>query len=623
MADSGVGWSVIQQIDVGAKRLRDDEALSSERRWRRSLKTQSFLASSIAGAEEYAMPLRILSVTLLCAVVFLAPPASLFAQDEGKKAFTVDDVILDSVKELGPPRKYPELVSWNPAITANDDEVQEHFANGIALVHAKWDFEAYRHFVEAVKKDPECLMAYWGMVLSLGGSNTETNNLRLAAINRMLDLVETGVGTLLEQGQAEALALRFSNQSKRSPEVFDAVASDFPNDLHLQLMAALVRQDGYDSVTGARLGQRRAVARIEELVKENPDNNLALSFWTTIQAEHPDATGTLRGEILPLARTQVERAPEVASQQELLAHFERRAGNLQLAKRGFEKAISLYRAYLKKDGVTYYDCPNLIRCQLNLASVLYALDDFNGAMAIADELLKLPIDKKRLYSPGATLVLWEGRTLKARLFLARGAQGDYTRGLAALPSDEEGKELRLETPAVLAWVAWSHALSGRIALEAREMQKAAQLLDTLAKSDEFLSDVQAVVTNGSSRQSWSRTRVAIKVQWMLNKAEYSEKSEEMPQASFYLSQATSEAEAPEKVHPALNFSCPLLEYADFSGREGKLVKAEELFQKALKRYPNNVLILNRYSDFLRKSDNFEKASAILKHIETVQEIPGE
>ena len=125
-------------------------------------------------------------------------------------------------------------------------------------------------------------------------------------------------------------------------------------------------------------------------------------------------------------------APDFAPYNELLGHFEKRAGNLLLAKTEFEKAVALYEAYLTDNKLTYFDCPNLVRAQLSLASVLKSLGDFEGALVIAHQLNKLPIDMQRLYSPGTTLVLWEGKTLGARLCLARGLKGDFQAGTRAV-----------------------------------------------------------------------------------------------------------------------------------------------------------------------------------------------
>ena len=534
--------------------------------------------------------------------------------------FSLDSVIHLSVKNLKPPQWYPDIVSWDPAVSANSKEVQMHVSQGIALIHAGWDFEAYRHFVEAVKKDPECLMAYWGIALSLAGPNSEVVECRLAAVRRMIDLVTQGKGTVSEQGQAEAMAFVFSEQPERAPEVFAAVSEKYPNNLQLKLMASFLKRDGYDDLFGPRMGQREALEEEEEILKNNTESQMALSFWIALQAEHPDATGKVRKTVLPRVRRLVSYSPDFPTYCERMAHFEKRSGNLALAKIEYEKAIRIYNEKLAEDGLSYYDCPNLIRAKLALAHTLMSLDDFDGAFAIAKELSELEIKPERLYSPGATLVLWEGRTLGARLTLVRGLKSDLKRGLATLPKREEGEKLAFETPAVMAWESWRHALSCRDALAAEDFELAHNYLSALEVSDGLLGRVKSVVSSGSSRQVWLRTRKALKVEWMLSKsaliqAQMGEKSAR--ESKFWAQSAIDERETPEGIFAPLSFSLPPLNKALLLSQLGDKEGAHESFKIAMADYANNIHILKSYEEFLRSDSQTESADKIKNHIQVL------
>ena len=556
---------------------------------------------------------------LFC-LLFTLGLASMFAQDEPAKEFTLDMVIHPVVRELKPPQWYPELVSFDPAVSATSKEVQKHVSQGMALIHAGWDFEAYRHFVEAVKEDPECLMAYWGIALSLAHPNSEVLEYRLAAVNRMLDLVAEGKGTESERGQSEALAFVFSDQPERAPEIFEAVAEDYPSNLQLQLMAAFLKRDGYDSLLGPGPGQRAAMEGVEDILMRNTKSQMALSFWVALQAEHPDATGALRKRVLPRVRLLAEFSPDFAPYCELLGHFEKRAGNLLLAKKELEKAIVLYEKYLTDNELTYCDCPNLIRAQLSLASVLKALGDFEGALAIATKLSQLPIKMERLYSPGTTLVLWEGKTLGARLCLARAQKTDFKVGLESLPEMEEGKKLALETPSVMAWEAWRHALTARNAIASQTLDAVPRYLDALAASDGLLEQVKSVVSRGSSRQSWERTRNALKVEWMLAKAAYIEAQAPGKGSSlsdFWYQSAIDEREPPQGIFPRLSLSLPPVLKAEHVALRGDNEEALANFKIAMRDYANDVSVLESYAKWLRKKGDVKTADAIVKHIGVV------
>lgn len=557
---------------------------------------------------------------LIC-LLFTLGWASLVAQDEPPiEEFKVSSVIHPVVAALEPPEWYPELVSWDPAVSASSKNVQRRVSQGMALIHAGWDFEAYRHFVEAVKEDPDCLMAYWGIALSLANPNSEVVEQRLAAVNRMLNLINEGKGTASERGQAEALAFIFSDQPERAPEIFQAVAKDYPNNLQLQLMAAFLKRDGYDDLLGPGPGQRAALEEVEEILKQNTNSQMALSFWVALQAEHPDATGALRDRVLPRVRRLAGLAPEFPTYCELLGHFEKRAGNLLLARKEFEKAVSIYESKLQRDGLTFYDCPNLIRAKLSLASVLKSLGNFEEALAIGKELGALSLSSERLYSPGATLVLWEGKTLAARLCLARGGEGDIQRGLGSLPPKEEGQKLALETPAVMAWEAWRHALACQDALAKGDFAGANQFLNALAASDGLLDEVASVVARGSSRQSWERTRNALKVEWMLAKADVIEATAEEKGSSladFWLQSAIDEREPSQGIFPPLSLSIPPVDKALHVAKRGNREEAAKNFKSAMVEYANDVLVLKAYEGWLRSTGENETADAIVKHIKVV------
>ena len=108
--------------------------------------------------------------------------------------FTVGMVIHPAIARLPQPEMFPEIIATPMAITARHEAAQEHVLQGMAYIQSGWDYEAYRHFCEAARADPECLMAYWGIGLALATPNNEFIENRVAAVNRMLDLLKMGKG---------------------------------------------------------------------------------------------------------------------------------------------------------------------------------------------------------------------------------------------------------------------------------------------------------------------------------------------------------------------------------------------------------------------------------------------
>ena len=197
----------------------------------------------------------------------------------------------------------------------------------------------------------------------------------------------------------------------------------------------------------------------------------------------------------------------------------------------------------------------------------------------------------------------------------------FKRGLELLPEKEEGKKLALETPAVMAWEAWRHALAARNAIDSQVLDSAAKYLDALAASDGLLMQVASVVSRGSSRQSWERTRNALKVEWMLTKADYIEaqaSNKGSSLADFWYQSAIDEREPPKGIFPPLSLSLPPIAKAVHVAQRGDNEEALVDFKIAMRDYANDVTVLEAYEKWLRKTGDVKTADAIVNHIAVVK-----
>ena len=68
------------------------------------------------------------------------------------KAFTLDQVIHPRVTKMRVPISRAEVVGIQMTVSSPSAKAREHVLQGFAMIHAQWDFEAYRHFCTALKK---------------------------------------------------------------------------------------------------------------------------------------------------------------------------------------------------------------------------------------------------------------------------------------------------------------------------------------------------------------------------------------------------------------------------------------------------------------------------------------
>ena len=117
--------------------------------------------------------------------------------------------------------------------TSCNDVAQRRFDRGMRYQHSFWYTNAKEVFEEAVKADPTCAMAYWGIALTLMDNPHAAiprPNLApgLAAITKAKEM---GPKTERERDYIDALMVMYA---------------DYDNIPHVQRMRALARQTGAD-----------------------------------------------------------------------------------------------------------------------------------------------------------------------------------------------------------------------------------------------------------------------------------------------------------------------------------------------------------------------------------------
>ena len=541
--------------------------------------------------------------------------------------FEVGKVIHPVVAELPAPQLSEGFGKGQMAITTRSDEAARHFALGVTKLNTMWDFEAYRHFCEAVKLDPECLMGYWGISMSLAGVNHEFFEERKAAIDRMLDLLEaekeagTDRWNVMETGFVQATGYLLTDGPRVAGQTFEALARKYPANLQARLLALVMKRDGFDRRGKPRLGQRRAERGLEEMLEAHPENLSIMTSWINLRCQSPGGAAELRDEVLPVARKLAERKPDYPPFQLILAQVELRCGNFVEGLKAATQAKELFEGYMEKEGVTVYDCGGWVKSQLFRAELFRLRGERAKALEIARELSARKVEEERVFSQGAVLLMWEGRTLGARLMIAGSKPADFIEGqdIMKLQGDEawfKEKSFALYYRDCLAFY-----LAVRGAIADGKVPVAKEFYDQFLLRVQGFEKTRPLASKTSSYSQW--IRAASTVAMLLPElrgvfAETEEGATRMTAATWYRSARDRQLSPSTGLPPTVPYPMEWRLGNHYAGGEN-YVEAASWYLKALDMRPNHPAILGGLEKVADKLGKTEEAAALRKQIEKVTE----
>ncbi len=539
--------------------------------------------------------------------------------------FKVEDVIHPIVAKLPAPELVPGFAKGLMAVSTSSDEAAKHVAQGMAQLNTSWDFEAYRHFCEAVKLDPDCLMAYWGITMSLAGSQHEYFKERQKAIDRMLDLMEwaqkEGVEkwTELERGYAQAAGRLLTEGIYAAGDTFRLVAARFPNDVHSRLFAEFLTRDGFDDFGEPKAGQRQASEAIFKILEAHPEDLSVMSFWVASQTEGPLKGPQLRKDVLPIARKLVRLHPEYAPFYLLLTHSESHCGNAALAIEAAEKAVVLYDKYMAEHKVSVFDCEGWVRAKVYLVNLYETKGNHAKALEIARELGKIEIDKDRVFSRGAGFLLWEGRTAGARVMMGRANKASFYEGQKMLEVLPEAQWFKDHSFALYYRDCLAFYLGIRVAVSVKDLENGKALYTKFVERVRALEMRREVAQKTSSYSSWLRaTRTlglaSYELKGMLTALE--REPIKSTAVNWFRGGVDRQNWSSNLLPPSIDYPMEL-RLGDFYMSQGKTEEAGKEYRKGLKIRPNHLATLKGYQRALAKLGKAESAAILAKRIEDV------
>ena len=544
----------------------------------------------------------------------------------GADDFEVEDVIHPVVLKLGKPKVIAALGEGHMAISSSSEIAASHVAQGLGRMNASWDFEAYRHFCEAVKADPDCLMAYWGIAMSLAGSQHEFFSERKVAVDRMLDLLESEIAAKkirwsdLEKRYAQAAGYLLTSGVRSAGLAFNSLSEKYPGDIQARLFSLFLQRDGFDSGGKPLIGQKKANEGIKKMLEQYPEHLSVMAFWVSGQAETPWNVLMLREEVLPVARKLVKLLPEYPPYHLMLAHVEARCGNAALAIQAANDAVNFYQAYMDEEKVDLYDCDGWIRAKVYLAALYEMKGEKIEAEQVGKELAQIKVNEKRLFSRGAGLLLWEGRNVGARIMMGRSDIASFKKGqklLETLPEEQWFKDKSFALPYRNCIAIY---LSVRMAIADKDMVSSKALFDQFLLRVDALGKTQKLASKTSSYSDWVRAMNTL----LMMVPELRGLIAQNEVGAIRLAAATWFRSASDRQGSPSNLLPPSVDYPMmwrlglFYLQEGKLEKAEDAFREGLALRPNHLATLEGFHRVLKKMEKTQAAKLLEGRIEAVK-----
>lgn len=569
----------------------------------RSLLALSALTLSVAVADQKPAPAAPAKPTP-------APPAA-----PEKALSPVEAVISAQVRALPDPQAPPISKSIVMAISAADPAAQQQVLQGLTCLHCGWDFEAYRHFCAALKKDPECLMAHFGAALALIDPEPDLRDESNAAIERMLALVDQNAGTELERGYVFGLVTFLKEGSSRAADAYEKLAERFPNDPQLKLLAALFGRTGYDDQGVITPEQEKSEKILAALLKQAPDNPIYLYSSLAIKAEGSDL-----GKDLEDARKLVQSTPDYPPFQHLLGHYEWRCGNHGKAVEAFFQAGQHYLAWMKQSQLTALDCPGWIKSECYRAVALASKGDYPTALEVAKGLAAIPVPADRASSEGGKLLLWEGRTLGSRLLMRRGRKGDVALAIAALPAKDAQEVYGKKSLAPAYYQGLAFALEIRRNLEENHREEATKIATALKLHGERMISLKGAAAAVGERSYWMRAMQALEITAPEIRGMFvmTGPKGDIGTAFNWFRSACDRQTRPSMMLPPTILLPMETRLGDYYLACEDAKNAIEVLKEGNQRYPRDIEILTRLERAYKKDNQTAQATATAGEIETLK-----
>jgi len=225
----------------------------------------------------------------------------------------------------------PEQLGKVAFATSCDPKVQARFERAVALLHSFWFPEGRKAFLEVLRDDPSCSIAYWGlgvnrMLNPFNGQPAENVLLEgQAAVDKGL---ATPAKTQRERDYIAAIGALYMRDRApwrervlRYEKAMQELAQRYPQDKEAAIFYALALNVAADPDDKSYARQLKAAAILEPIFAAQPHHPGAAHYLI-----HSYDYPSIAAKGLPAARTYAGIAPSAAHAQHMPSHIFTRVG---------------------------------------------------------------------------------------------------------------------------------------------------------------------------------------------------------------------------------------------------------------------------------------------------------
>jgi tetratricopeptide (TPR) repeat protein len=294
---------------------------------------------------------------------------------------------MDDMKPVPPPDQLPVPIKMTGignshiAIKASA-EAQEWFDQGLSLLHDFWDYESAKAFEEAIRKDPQCAMCYWGLAEAeefRGGPGKEYAKQALAQAMKLEGKASKTDRLYIEAAVAESREEEGDHTG--SIAIYRRLVAKEPRDIEARIFLAEAVGDGYDDNGEPNPGQKEKIAILEGVLKDAPNDSAANHYW--IHAMEP---GNHPERAIASAALLASLAPTSGHMVHMPGHIYYRVGDYASADRWFAASTEADERYMREQHVSADDDWNYVHNLMYAIANLMEEGRLEDADALSDHL---------------------------------------------------------------------------------------------------------------------------------------------------------------------------------------------------------------------------------------------